>query len=180
MESTNAVKTEAPKKADNAVLKARETYERFVLKLTEELKEAGKGGKKQWEEAVQSTRDFLAKAKPPLNREELEKVGETVRKDVRHALRTIKERGDAWTSTEAFLSARDKGAQFLIGLAKRVKETAISVETNLAEALHYKKGEIVSGGTFVCVACSEELKLEASGSIPSCARCAKDDFKRKS
>src|SRR5437588_12116849 len=117
----NAVKTEATKttaEANKTVQKARETYERFVQKLTEELKEAGKGGKKQWEDAVKSTRDFLAKAKPPLKRDELEKVAETVKKDVRHALRTIKERGDAWTSSEAFLTARDKGAEFLLKLAK--------------------------------------------------------------
>ncbi len=180
----NAVKTEAAKaeakKAEKAVQKARETYERFVQKLTEELKEAGKGGKKQWEDAVKSTRDILAKAKPPLNREELEKVGETVKKDVRHALRTIKERGDAWTSSEAFLTARDKGAQFLLKLAARVKETATTVETNLEESLRYKKGEVVSGGTFVCIACSEEQKVETSGPIPACAKCGKEDFRRKS
>src|SRR2546423_15611734 len=98
MENQNTVETAAPKKAETAVQKARDTYVRFVQKLTDELKEAGKGGKKQWEDAVKSTRDFLAKAKPPLNRGELEKVGDTVKKDVRHALRSIQERGDAWTS----------------------------------------------------------------------------------
>jgi hypothetical protein len=189
MENTKTVETEAPKKAENAapeapkkaenpVQKARDTYVRFVEKLTEELKEAGKGGKKQWEDAVKSTRDFLAKAKPPLKRDELEKIGETVKKDVRHALRTIQERGEAWTSSEAFLSARDKGAKFLLTLASRVKETALSVETNLEETLRYKKGEIVSGGTFLCVACSKEQRVEASGPIPACA-CGKEDFKRK-
>jgi rubrerythrin len=192
----NAVKLEAPKtsapapkteksdskvegKAENAVAKARETYERFVQRLTDELKEAGKGGKKQWEDAVKSTRDFLAKAKPPLKREELDKVGETVKKDVRHALRSITARGEGWTSSEAFLTARDKGAQFLLTLARNVKKAALSVETNLEETLRYKKGEIVSGGTFVCAACSQELKVETSGPIPACPKCAKEDFKRK-
>src|SRR5271170_4915327 len=99
----NAVKTEAPTKAENPVQKARETYERFVQRLTKEIKDAGKGGKKQWEDAVKATRDFLAKAKPPLKRDELEKVSETVKKDVRHALRTITERGETWTSSESFL-----------------------------------------------------------------------------
>src|SRR4051812_45255325 len=116
MENTNAVKTDTAEKAETPAKRAREAYERFVQKLTDELKEAGRGGKKQWEEAVQSTRDFLAKAKPPLRREDLERVGDTVKKDVRHALRTIKERGDSWTSSEAFLTARDKGAQFLLKL----------------------------------------------------------------
>jgi len=184
MDEKNGVKTvepetEAPKKPDGTVQKARETYERFVQKLTDELKEAGKGGKKQWEEAVKTTRDFLAKAKPPLKRDELEKVAETVKKDVRHALRSIKERGESWTSSEAFLTARDKGASFLLKLAHRVKDAAVSVETNLQEALRYKKGEVVSGGTFVCVACSKELKLESSGPMPACG-CSKEDFTRKS
>lgn len=188
----NALETEAPKTTEVAknvetkkanaktVPKARETYERFVQKLTEELKEAGKGGKKQWEDAVKSTREFLAKAKPPLKREELEKVAETVKKDVRHALRSIKERGDSWTSSEAFLTARDKGAEFLLKLAKSVKDAAVTVETNLSETLRYKKGEVVSGGAFVCVACSQEQKVEASGPIPACPKCGKEDFKRKS
>jgi hypothetical protein len=181
MSETNATKTEAPKAAtqENAVKKARETYERFVQRLTDEVREAGKGGKKQWEDAVKATRDFLEKAKPSLKREELEKVGETVKKDVRHAFRSIRERGDAWTSSEAFLTARDRGAQFLLKLVKSLKDTAVSVETNLEETLQYKKGEVVSGGTFVCVGCSTELRLETSGPIPPCPKCAKEVFKRK-
>ncbi len=181
MSETNAVKTEAPKAAtqEHAVKKARETYERFVQRLTDEVREAGKGGKKQWEDAVKATRDFLAKAKPPLKRDELERVGETVKKDVRHALRTIRERGDAWTSSEAFLTARDRGAEFLLKLVKSLKDAALSVETNLEETLHYKKGEVVSGGTFICVGCSQELKVETSGPIAACAKCSKEVFRRK-
>jgi rubrerythrin len=179
MENDNAVKTEAATATESAVKKARESYERFVQKLTDELKEAGKGGKKQWEDAVKSTRDFLAKAKPPLSREELEKVGDTVQKDVRHALRTIKEKGDAWTSSEGFLTARDKGAQFLLKLVHRIKETATTVETNLQETLSYKAGEVVSGGAFVCTSCSQELKVESADAIPTCAVCGKAEFKRK-
>ncbi len=181
MENQNAVKTETPPtaQAKDAIERARESYERFVQKLTDELKEAGKGGKKQWEDAVKSTRDFLAKAKPPLTREELEKVGDTVQKDVRHALRTIKERGDAWTSSESFLTARDKGAQFLLKLVHSVKETATSVETNLEESLRYRTGEVVTGGKFVCAACSQEQKIEAPAALVPCSLCGKNDFKRK-
>jgi len=184
MEQKEAVKTAEPtttetKKSETPVAKARETYERFVQKLTEELKEAGKGGKKQWEDAVKTTRDFLAKAKPPTKREDIEKVAETVKKDVRHALRSIKEKGESWTTSEAFLTARDKGAQFLLKLAHRVKDAAVSVETNLEEALRYKTGEVVSGGTFVCTACKAETKLETSGAIPTCKSCGKDEFRRK-
>ena len=177
MEEKQAVETAEPEKTETK--KPGNAYERFVQRLTDELKEAGKGGKKQWEDAVKATRDFLAKAKPPLKREELEKVGDTVKKDVRHALRSIKEKGESFTGSEAFLTARDKGAQFLLKLAHRVKDAAVSVETNLEEALRYKKGEVVSGGTFVCIDCKTELKLEASGPIPACAKCGKEDFRRK-
>src|SRR5581483_6277213 len=114
MENVDATKTEASA-----------SYVRFVHKLVDEVKEAGKGGKKQWEDAVKSTRTLLAKAKPPLKRDEIEKLATTVKttvtEDVRHALHTIQERGDAWTSSERFLRARDKGAQFLIKIAQRVK-----------------------------------------------------------
>src|SRR4051812_8475547 len=81
--------------------RAKDTYERFVTKLTDELKEAGKVGKKQWEDAVKTTRDYLAKAKPPIKREDLEKLTDTVKKDVRHALRSFKTRGEGWTSSES-------------------------------------------------------------------------------
>ncbi|MEZ0229189.1 MAG: hypothetical protein ACAI25_11240, partial [Planctomycetota bacterium] len=169
MDNGNAVNTETVARTTDTIKKARESYERFVQRLTDELKEAGKGGKKQWEDAVKSTRDFLAKAKPPLSREELEKVADTVQKDVRHALRGIKEKGDAWTSSEGFLSARDKGAQFLLKLVHRIKETATTVETNLQDALRYKTGEVVSSGAFVCTSCSQELKIETAGAIPACS-----------
>jgi rubrerythrin len=177
---TVEAKTGAPTAAEKDVrARAKESYERFVTKLTDELKEATKVGKKQWEDAVKTTRDYLAKAKPPIKREDLEKLGDTVKKDVRHALRSFKTRGEQWTSSESFLTARDKGAQFLLTLAHRIKDAAETVEGNLEETLKYKKGELVSGGRFVCMACSAELKLEESGAIPSCPKCGKDDWKRK-
>ena len=79
--------------------------------------------------------------------------------------------GETHASHTLFISAK---------LANKVKDAAISVETNLQESLRYKKGEVVSGGTFVCAACSEELKIEASGPIGACPKCGKEDFARKS
>jgi hypothetical protein len=129
MENVDATKTEPKTEAPaEAKTEAHASYVRFAQKLVDEVKEAGKGGKKQWEDAVKSTRDLLARAKPPLKRDELEKLATTVKT-------TIQERGDAWTSSERFLKARDKGAQFLIKIAQRVKEAALNVETNLQQAV---------------------------------------------
>jgi hypothetical protein len=167
------------KKTSATRAQAVQTYERFVERLGVELKEAGKVGKKQWEDAVKSTRDFLQKARPPVVREEIEKIGETVKKDVRHALRSFRARGEEWTKSESFLTARDKGAQFLLRIAHKLKDAAESVETNLEEAIRYKKGEVVSGGTFTCADCHEEQKVTEAGPLTLCARCGKEDFRRK-
>ncbi len=73
---------------------------------------------------------------------------------------------------------RDKGADFLLRIATRVKDAAEAVETNLEEILRYRKGEFVGGGRFVCTKCAEALVLEESGPIPAC-KCGHEEWKRK-
>jgi hypothetical protein len=157
----------------------KEAYERFVQRLTDELKQAGKVGKKQWEDALAKTREFIARAKPELKREDIEKMAETVRKDVKSALRSFKSRGEDWTKSESFLTARDKGAEFLLKVASRVKDAFETLETNLEETLKYRKGEFVTGGRFICTSCTAELTLAETGNIPACPKCGKEEFKRK-
>ncbi|MBI3725337.1 hypothetical protein HY251_15500 [bacterium] len=149
---------------------------RIVNRVSKELKDAGFRGKKQWQEVVKSARDLVKRAKPEIKRE---KLGEAWRKEVREAMKTLRTRSEGWTHSKPFLNARDRGAQFLLKLATRVKDAAVKVETNLADTLKYHKGDVVSGGTFTCTGCSEELKLTESGTIPACPKCGKVDFKRK-
>lgn len=164
-----------------ATLKARlkDGYERLAHRVGTELHERGKIGKKQWEDALTSAREFVQRSKPELKREDVEKVAEGVKKDVRQAVRTIGSRGEEFTRSESFLTARDKGAELLLRIATLVKDKAEAVETNLSEILKYKKGDVVGGGTFLCAACSESLTVE-SGAIPACPKCGKEEFKRKS
>lgn len=174
-----ALDAKATKAEKDAKARLKDSYERFVERLSVELKEAGKVGKKQWEDALKSTREFVQKARPELKREDIEKVAETVKKDVRHALRTVRERGEDWTRSESFLAARDKGAQFLLKLATRLKDTFESIETNLEETLRYRKGEVVTAGRFVCASCANELTVAEAGALPPCPKCAKEEFRRK-
>src|SRR5207249_4486183 len=115
----------------------RDGYERVTQKVASELRERGKVGKKQWEDALKTAKEFVRKSKPELKREDIEKVGEGVKKDVRAAVRTIKARGEDFTKSQAFLTARDKGAEFLLRIAHAVKDAAESIETNLSEVLKY-------------------------------------------
>jgi rubrerythrin len=158
----------------------KDTYEKFVQRLTDELKQAGKVGKKQWEDAMKSAREFIQKSKPELKRDDIEKMAETVKKDVRNALRSFRTRGEDWTKSESFLTARDKGAEFLLKAATRVKDAFEAIENNLEETLKYRQGELVGGGRFVCTACNAELTVAESGPVPACPKCGKDEFKRKS
>ena len=183
-EAPVAVETPAPttgEKADEKALRAKlkDGYERFTQKVASELRERGKVGKKQWEEALKTAKDFVQKSKPELKREDLEKLGDGIKKDVRAALRTIKSRGDDFTKSEAFLTARDKGAEFLLKIAHAVKDAAESVETNLGEVLKYKKGDVVGGGQLVCNGCKETVTVE-SGPLAACPKCGNEEFKRKS
>src|SRR5262245_58824722 len=70
-EAPAAVETAAPataEKADEKALRAKlkDGYERFTQKVASELRERGKVGKKQWEEALKTAKDFVQKSKPEL------------------------------------------------------------------------------------------------------------------
>jgi hypothetical protein len=171
-------KTEAQKdKPESGRLK--QSYERLVNRVSEELKDVSKLRRKQWEDALKSAREWMQRARPEVKREEVERLANTVTKDVRHALRSFTTRGDEWTRSEAFLTARDRGAQFLLKLATKVKDAAHAVESNLEETLTYHNDELVSSGRFLCAACQTELTVEQSGPLPAC-KCGKTDFRRKS
>jgi hypothetical protein len=172
--ATATLETPAPQAA---LAEVNTRLQRFAQRVTKELREARDAGLKQWEGAVKSAREFVRKAKPELKREDVAKIGENVRKDVRKALGVVKTRSDGWTRSGAFLTARDKGAQFLLRLALKVKKAAGAIESNLEETLKYRTGDLVGKGTFVCVSCAKEVTVEA-GAIPACV-CGKDSFKRK-
>jgi rubrerythrin len=156
----------------------KEAYERIVQRVGHELKGARNVGKKQWEESVKSAREFVKRAKPDIKREDVDKVGETVKKDVRNVVGSLKARGKGITQSQSFLTARDKGAQFLLKIAHKLKDAAVKVESNLEESLKYHQGEFAGAGVFACTSCNKELALKEAGTIPACG-CGKGDFKRK-
>lgn len=86
--ATASAKTVETVKSEKAIARFKDGYERFVQRLSVELREAGKVGKKQWEDALVSTREFVQRARPELKRQDVERMAETVKKDVRHAARS--------------------------------------------------------------------------------------------
>lgn len=161
-------------------VRMRDTYERIVQRVTHELGDVTALGKRQWDEALAAARNFVLGAKPDeRERHEVESVAATVEKDARHGLHLIKVRGTDWARSASFLAARDKGAQVLLKLVLKIKDAAEAVESNLAGAMTYHRGEHVPGGHFLCASCSKEVVLDVSRRIPACPTCGKGEFRRK-
>ena len=74
--------------------------------------------------------------------------------------------------------SRDKGANFLLNIARGLGEWSQQLGEKLDASLRYKTGEITHGGEFVCTGCDSRIHLKQPGRIPPCPKCAKTDFRR--
>jgi hypothetical protein len=74
--------------------------------------------------------------------------------------------------------SRDKGAVFLLSIARGLSEWSRELSQKLDESLKYKTGEITHGGEFVCTSCDAKIHLKQPGRIPPCPKCSKTEFRR--
>jgi rubrerythrin len=116
-----------------------------------------------------------------LSQEELNRVGEYVKRDVESAAHGLTEKNDSNSLSEwfkfdielienftldAFLSVADKTR---IELAKLGE---------LAKTHRYQSGEITLPGTFICDNCGKEIAFKTTSEIPECPICRAKTFVR--
>lgn len=115
-----------------------------------------------------------------LSREEAERIGDYLRRDVHDAAEylatTEKEMGD-WLRFDLELIEERLLETFSV-MVDHTREALDEIEARAAWMTNWQTGEITGPGTLVCTRCGQLLHFHQPGRIPVCPQCGERDFKR--
>lgn len=139
------------------------------------------------EKALPTLKDGLETAKQKasdlgeLTREEADKVGDYVRRDLRAAGEFLSENG---TQLKDWLKfdleyAEVRLAELFAGLADTTRIELEKIADRARKVGEWHTGEITSIGILRCKECGERLHFEKTGRIPPCPKCRGTAFKKE-
>jgi hypothetical protein len=162
-------------KKDDPVEKMVSAYETMLERINEVSGKAGPLLKNSIEHARETAVEL-----GELSREEAEKIGSYIERDMKDAADFLVETGQdfkEWFKFDVqlieaklfdmFSSVADQTSIELRELAERAKR---------ASRLH--TGEITGPGTLECMSCNDQLHFKKAGHIPPCPKCRGTEFKR--
>ncbi len=117
-----------------------------------------------------------------LTKEEVEKVGVYLKRDLMDAAEYLQETGKDladWMNFDIeLIEERFIDTFSVIANQTRLELDRLADEANAVGV--WKTGEIVGIGTLVCKSCGEQLHFHKPGHIPPCPKCHGVEFKRPS
>jgi polyhydroxyalkanoate synthesis regulator phasin len=147
--------------------------------VRELLDDVEKKGAPTLKEAIESAKKYSSEI-GQLTREEADKVGEYIRRDMHDAADYLSDSGKEfrdWLNLDLqlierrildmFASVADRTRIELEGLAQRARA-----------ASQYHTGEVVGPGTLECLACGQVMQFHQTGQIPPCPKCHATAFRR--
>ena len=117
-----------------------------------------------------------------LTREEAEKVGQYLLRDLEDASSYLQETKSEFSEWLAFESTliEDKMGDWFNLVADKTKLQWDALERQSKQKVSYHSGEVTGPGTLQCTACEQTLNFKKTGHIPPCPKCHKTEFKRYS
>jgi hypothetical protein len=156
-----------------------EGYNRMMEHVRELLDDVESKAAPTVREAIDSAKQFSTDL-GQLTREEADKVGEYIRRDMHDAANYLSDSGKEfrdWLNLDLqliehrmldmFASVADKTRLELDGLAQRARA-----------ASQYHTGEVVAPGTLECLACHQVMHMHQTAQIPPCPKCHATTFRR--
>ena len=118
-----------------------------------------------------------------LTREEADKVGEYLRRDLLHLGEHLDEKKDddlrSWFRMDLEL-IETKLADLFSSVADRTTVELERLREIASLSEYWSTGEITGPGILECTACGEQLHFSKTGHIPPCPKCHATSFKRLS
>ena len=154
-------------------------YERMLERVRDFLGEAGHELEPRLEAAIAKAKETAA-ALGELTREEAERIGDYLRRDLEDAGRYLAEQGGELADWLRF-DLQLVEAQLAQWLAQAADQTRLEWERLALRARavgQWRTGEITGPGTLVCTTCGETLHFHRAGRIPPCPKCKGSTFRR--
>lgn len=156
-----------------------DAYERMLGRAHERMEQAERGAVPAFRELIDRIKENMVEL-GELTREEANRVGEYVERDIRDAAAYIAETGEDlrkwWQFDLALVEQR-----MLDVFARVADQTSVQL-SNLAEQARrtgtWRQGEVAGPGTLVCSDCGKTLTMTEAGRIPACPACGGSRFRR--
>lgn len=115
-----------------------------------------------------------------LTREEAEKIGGWIKRDIEEATLYLGDSGREFADWLKFDvgQVEERLLDALLSVADRTKLELAAFERSIAEHHTYKAGEITGAGVLECSACGEPMHFYATSAIPACPVCGETKFRR--
>lgn len=156
-----------------------QAYERMLERTKTFISDAGHAVVPKLQKAIEAAADTASEV-GELTREEAEKIGTYLRRDLHDAADYLAEHGGElkdWLRFDTEL-LEDRA---LDALSLLVDKTKVELQ-DLAQRAEYfgewHTGEITGPGTLVCDNCGEELHFKKAGHIPPCPKCRATVYRR--
>ena len=158
-----------------------EAYDRMLERVEKTLSEVERETGPALKHAVERAQETAVEL-GELTRDEAERVGYYLRRDVQDAGQFLADSGKdlgAWLRFDAELVERSL-AELFMSVADRttVELDRLALE---AEAFgEWHSGEVTGPGTLICKSCGRQIEMHRTGHVPPCPRCRGTTFRRTS
>lgn len=149
-------------------------YERMLERSRGLLTDAGHTARRAIETATETATEL-----GELTREEAERIGYYLKRDIQDAAEYLAAQGGElrdWLRFDVEL-VEDR---ILDALTLLVDNTKVELSEWTERANEWHTGEVTGPGTLVCHACGEELHFNRPGHIPPCPKCRGSRYRRRS
>ena len=122
----------------------------------------------------------LARELFALSQEEAESLGDTLKRDMHKANKTLNQQGKElkdWLSFDLAL-VEDRFIDLIARAADKTWLDFHKFEFEDHQASLYRSGDVCNAGSFNCCHCDNSIKLTKTGQIPRCPVCDHDEFYR--
>ena len=154
-------------------------FDHMVENVSKAMHEAEEALAPTIDEMIQSAQ-ILASDIHKLSKEESEKLGEALKRDIHKAHKTLnqqkKELKD-WLSFDLTL-VEDKFIELIARAADKSWLDFRDFESQSKQGEVYRTGEVCSAGTLCCKSCAQTMNLSKTSHIPPCPKCHHTEFYR--
>lgn len=154
-------------------------YNRMMERIRELMEDTEDKGIPTLEEGIRQAADKAVEL-GEITREEAEKIGGWIRRDMEEATHYLADSGRefaAWLKFDID-QVENRLLEVLFSVADRTKLELAEFERTM-EANHvYSAGEITGAGVLECTACGEQLHFHETATIAACPKCGGMKFRR--
>lgn len=157
-----------------------DAYDVMLERVNDVMKDAEHKTSKRFKEGMEHAREKAVEL-DELSREEAEKIGRYLERDLSDAAKFLADTGEEFKQWFKFDLEMVENRMFeaMASVADKTRVELDQWSEWASEASIYKTGEVTGAGTLICMECGKEMHFHKAGHIPPCSGCGKTNFQRE-